>query len=165
MQPGKFCHALKLFCFSENTKNYQLNKPIFDPSSPKHDLPFSSSIFSCRRYRSLPDLTLFNERECYDDVKRNDKPQQNQPDLNVQQSDKPIMRSKSMIISKEIESSKKLPLDQQSKHKYSESSDDEKKQKPEKATSPRMIYDDIADGAVSDSEVTRKSFDNVKFYE
>jgi hypothetical protein len=106
----------------------------------------------------LPDLTLIAQHEYADE---NKKQQLNNLDLpsSTKQS-RPIHQSKSTIISKDLESLASSDQKRR-KNKHSESeSEDEAKQKPEKVSTPRSVAD-IADGALSDSEVDRQRYDNV----
>ncbi|KAI6189639.1 Lipin 3 [Aphelenchoides bicaudatus] len=148
-------------------KTHKRNKSIFDPATSKQALPFSSSIFSYRKYRSLPDLTCFAHYDAEENTQADNKQQlNNHLDLPSSKQGRPIHQSKSTIISTDLESFKssdqiQKPSRRKNKPSESESDEEEKKKKPEKVTTPRNAMD-IADGALSDSEVdrSRQRYDN-----
>lgn len=135
----------------------------------KQGLPFSSSIFSLRKYRSLPDLRLIAAQyeRSDDNVKFDEK--LNHLDLNIQPSDKPITHSKSSILSKEYNDILKQSEQPKMKRKlnHSESdSDEEANHKSEKPGPSRSTPLDVADGALSDSEVDRhQRYGNVSCFQ
>lgn len=141
--------------FPFSKKTHKRNKSIFDPASSKQGLPFSSSIFSYRKYRSLPDLSAFSQ---YPEETIKQPPLNHLDLLSSNQSSRQISHSRSTIISKEIEaleSANQPPKQSKWKKKLESGSDNEtKQQKIEKTSTPRSVVD-IADGALSDSEVER----------
>lgn len=130
----------------------------------KQDLPFSSSIFSLRKYRSLPDLRLLTAQYEHsdDNVKFDEK--LNHLDLNIQPIDKQIAHSKSSIFPKKYSDiPEQSRMKQQINHSKSDS-DEKAKHMSEKAGPSRPILLDIVDGNMSDSEVDRRQrYDSVHF--
>jgi hypothetical protein len=154
-------------------------KILADTSTLKQRLPFSSSIFSCRKYRSLPDLSFIAQQE--QTLEENNKQAQKRRghqrkltsgtidtlDIPV---DRPISHSKSAIL-RVVDAATKPTKEQlvgarrQVTFNALESdSEDEERQKKEKTSVPRPVSD-IADGALSDSEIDRQRFEPVRSFD
>ncbi|KAI6236792.1 LNS2 protein [Aphelenchoides besseyi] len=161
---------------STGNKKTSRKRLVDDTPTVKQKLPFSSSIFSCRKYRSLPDLSFLSQ---YDDSIVQNQPQvprtrghqrkltSGNIDPNTVNVDRPLPHSKSAIL-RVNDNDRRIPPTSPGHSKenekvkfdtYDSDSEDEAPQKKEKPPATSRQLSDIADGALSDSEIDRQRYE------
>ncbi|CAD5230126.1 unnamed protein product [Bursaphelenchus xylophilus] len=140
--------------------------PAKEDLNPKQRLPFSSSIFSCRKYRSLPDLSFIAQTREQQGHSPKSTPKKSGHkrkltfgaiDKNVVNMDRPISHSKSVVLP--VEPKDLADLKQGEDQPQKRSSIDTSSSEDEDSTMKSRNISDIADGALSDSEIDRQRYE------
>ncbi|CAD5226071.1 unnamed protein product [Bursaphelenchus okinawaensis] len=142
--------------------------PAQEDINPKKRLPFSSSIFSCRKYRSLPDLSFIAQnREEESSQKSSPKKSGHKRKLTfgnidrnaVEMNNRAISHSKSAILPVQSEEEQEKARREQLERTKMYIDDSDSDGDDTNMSSSQRPISDIADGALSDSEIDRQRYD------